>query len=411
MAEPESAEQLRAAAADPQTPLAMLADIAYAHESLRPVIAANPSTYDGLLEWLRELGDPEVTAALDARARGIVDDPEPGVLRITQAPGNDVGSGPIVLSAAEPTVPLPTTPPEPQRVKPRRPAFLSNRFLLVAAGIVVLAIIVIVVAVSAHNAALQAQAAADYKAQQEAADKANAASGTGSSPKSHASPSPTRSALPEPTPTPRPPVANGTGNWEFASSTGYTYTETVTLAPGVQYDSKHPTISMFGTSEKAGLACEIDSSTDLIVPVQWLATATTTKFSTPVTMDLTITAPQDTNVMVEQFFSGNQTSCWSSSFGAVQANGPAGELQVSFNGAMKEGTETWQPLFVIVKNYFSPSYPSGDTDLLAGIVLRPDSSVASDSDQQPYLDTAGDGAAGYVSNGMNLAGQEVVGQS
>lgn len=56
------------AATDPGTPAAVLFDIASNSPELRPLVAANPATYDDLLEWLGKLGDPEVDAALTRRA-------------------------------------------------------------------------------------------------------------------------------------------------------------------------------------------------------------------------------------------------------------------------------------------------------------------------------------------------------
>lgn len=56
-------------AADPSTPLAELAQLAYEHPEVRAVVAANPSAYDDLLRWLGQLGDAGVDAALLTRAR------------------------------------------------------------------------------------------------------------------------------------------------------------------------------------------------------------------------------------------------------------------------------------------------------------------------------------------------------
>jgi hypothetical protein len=63
-----SNDELRRAASDPATPQATLADLAYDHPDLRQAIALNPSTYEGLLEWLGELDDEDLTAALEQRA-------------------------------------------------------------------------------------------------------------------------------------------------------------------------------------------------------------------------------------------------------------------------------------------------------------------------------------------------------
>lgn len=54
-------------AADPSTPLEDLAKLAHEHPELRPIVAANPSTYPDLLAWLRDLGDSAVDAALAER--------------------------------------------------------------------------------------------------------------------------------------------------------------------------------------------------------------------------------------------------------------------------------------------------------------------------------------------------------
>lgn len=54
-------------AADPATPLAELMTIAGARPDLRPIVAANPSTYPDLLRWLAALNDPAVNDALSRR--------------------------------------------------------------------------------------------------------------------------------------------------------------------------------------------------------------------------------------------------------------------------------------------------------------------------------------------------------
>jgi hypothetical protein len=57
--------ELEASSAD--TPLERLAALAYDHAELRPLVAANPSTYPDLIAWLSALGDPAVDSALTAR--------------------------------------------------------------------------------------------------------------------------------------------------------------------------------------------------------------------------------------------------------------------------------------------------------------------------------------------------------
>ncbi|MET4060214.1 hypothetical protein ABIB35_001759 [Arthrobacter sp. UYP6] len=57
-----------AEAANPETPLARLQELAANHPQARPAVAANPSTYPSLLIWLGQLGDPAVDQALRQRA-------------------------------------------------------------------------------------------------------------------------------------------------------------------------------------------------------------------------------------------------------------------------------------------------------------------------------------------------------
>lgn len=60
--------KMREKARDPNTPLTTLQTIAQDYPTLRPSLALNPSTYPDLLNWLRELNDPEINAALSERA-------------------------------------------------------------------------------------------------------------------------------------------------------------------------------------------------------------------------------------------------------------------------------------------------------------------------------------------------------
>ena len=56
-----------AAAQDPSTDAEALRQLAYRYPELRPVVAAHPHAYRGLLDWLHQFNDPQVNAALEAR--------------------------------------------------------------------------------------------------------------------------------------------------------------------------------------------------------------------------------------------------------------------------------------------------------------------------------------------------------
>lgn len=58
---------LARAASDPSTDLEVLRRLAYEYPNLRPAIALNPATYEGLLTWLADLDDEAVNTALRRR--------------------------------------------------------------------------------------------------------------------------------------------------------------------------------------------------------------------------------------------------------------------------------------------------------------------------------------------------------
>lgn len=79
-----------AQAADPATPLQLLADIAAQRPDLRAIVAANPAAYPALLEWLGSLGDPAVDAALRGRAEASPGERSPAAAG--PGGGSDVGT-------------------------------------------------------------------------------------------------------------------------------------------------------------------------------------------------------------------------------------------------------------------------------------------------------------------------------
>ncbi|GAA4829835.1 hypothetical protein [Garicola koreensis] len=70
MTENHDAADLEAMASNPHTDWDVLHWIAENHPELRPAVAANPGTYQELVDALGSLGDPDVDAAIAARHRG-----------------------------------------------------------------------------------------------------------------------------------------------------------------------------------------------------------------------------------------------------------------------------------------------------------------------------------------------------
>ncbi len=355
----------RTRAADPETPLADLAKLAYDHPELRAVVAANPSTYEDLLAWLRDLHDPEVDGALRARPETSAATAAPGPVEATVLA--DMPSTPVVAG---------TTDPMPVVVAWRR----VPRLVKVVAGASIAAVVITAIVASSVTAAAQQrleQAVSDHDERQAEAD-ANAA------------------ALAEPTAAPEP-TANS-ASWSFANKAGYSFTEEMTVGTPVRYDPANPPTHQFADDTVSGTACSL-STTDLVIPIKWLATATTQTFDTSIQMNMSVSPVRsaDYSVMVEQFFSDG-TQC--------KTDNDLSLLTVRFTKPLTTGVGTWQPLFVIVKDYFTPNRPDGDANILAQVALRPMSSIYDNSQSSDWT-FADQASSNKKSLALTLAGATV----
>jgi len=111
-------------AADPSTPAQTLADIAALRPDLRPAVAGNPATYQGLLEWLGALGEPAVDAALAARAAAAAAPAAPAApVPVAPAPATpDAPPAPSWAAAQEPApAPYGQPPAQPYGQPPAQP--------------------------------------------------------------------------------------------------------------------------------------------------------------------------------------------------------------------------------------------------------------------------------------------------
>jgi len=104
------------AVADPTTAAADLAVIVQAHPSLRAAVAAHPNTYPALLDWLDNLGDPTISAAVTAR-RAREESPVPGPL----------ASSPVTMAPDQPSAPVQSqfsmAPQQPQAQPSNQPQY------------------------------------------------------------------------------------------------------------------------------------------------------------------------------------------------------------------------------------------------------------------------------------------------
>ncbi|MCU1578475.1 MAG: hypothetical protein JWP19_679 [Rhodoglobus sp.] len=333
----------RARAANPKTPLADLAALAYEHPELRAVVAANPSTYDDLLAWLRDLDEPEVDRALSARSSA------PVAAAAAVADSTELSRVPSTPVAATTTEPMPVV------VAWRK---IPRLVKLVSASGIAVVVIVAIVAGSLTAAAQQRleQAVTDHDELQAEADAGAAAAA-------------------EPTVAPAPVASSAA--WNFANAAGYSFREDITVGTPVRFDADNPPQHQFTSDTIAGTACSL-ANTDLVIPIKWLTSATTKTFDTSIEMDMVVSPAQSTDysVMVEQFFSDG-TQC--------KADNDLSRVAVRFTNPLGPGVGGWQPLFVVIKDYFSPNRPDGDPGILSQITLRPISSMYDNSQSGDWV--------------------------
>jgi len=407
MSEEMDAAERQRAASDPSTPAATLADLAYDYPDLRAAIAGNAATYEGLLEWLGELDDPAVNAALTLRSRGVL--------------------------PATPSERLAPIAEEPAATGVRWPAFLTRRFVAVLGGIVALLIVAIIVVSSVHNATDAALASADSKAQRAAADRASAAadkaSAANGSKSSHSASTAASTPTPTPTQAPHPasnsPIAQNV--WRFANQDKYSYSETIQVwapLPHAKVGVSHPGNS----AVTLGSTCSYNPNTDLVIPASIGAIATTpnfktsleanalfvngsslgaiasgnTSYSKPYAGPGTPPADGDNRVSVfESFTSGPVCKDYSST--NIWGYGHAASFGVNF-GQANNGQGGTSDMFIIVRNYFSPATPNGDSALLDWITIRPMFSGSAGTSGQ-FVDVDSNDLGAYSGVGMTLSGQ------
>lgn len=114
-----SKEQLEAI--NPDTPLARLQTIAQDAPEMRPVLALNPSTYPDLLDWLGELQDTQVNAALAKRAELVQRGELENYVTEYMASAKPVSKPPVHPEPQVSPPSKPATDPQPKTSQPKEP--------------------------------------------------------------------------------------------------------------------------------------------------------------------------------------------------------------------------------------------------------------------------------------------------
>jgi len=187
------------------------------------------------------------------------------------------------------------------------------------------------------------------------------------------------------TPTPSPSAANQYVSssyahvWTFSESGVGGYTATGTLRIG---DPQHFTAGLTNGTTTVGVACQVDETTDAVVPAQLMLMNTTTSFPMSVGVSIGGLGPFGNGESLEwegHYTSGNDCSS-SASFGLSSNDPLQPQHSISVNG------------FFVLHNYYTPDHPGGDEVAWAAAQLTVSKQQVAHDDKLTLVGFAGPGS-------------------
>jgi len=162
--------------------------------------------------------------------------------------------------------------------------------------------------------------------------------------------------------------------WDTTSKLGYQEHLVLGVLPVAKgKDIVHPNDDKF----TAGSACGFDSSKDAAIPLLLFVRNSTKTESQAMgakfLLDVVNVASLSTNAYLETRFSDGPVCSQ-----AASVYGSNATVAMKFTDVTKAGASVQSAIFVIVKNYFSPRYPTGAASELASYRLRSDAQVNTD---------------------------------
>lgn len=139
--------------------------------------------------------------------------------------------------------------------------------------------------------------------------------------------------------------------WTLTDSNGYTFTAAI--------DVSAPTTSGTFRDTEIGAACSFDPSTDIAVPVKMTVTATTEGFDTSIAAVINLRqygSSQPHEVEIEAYYSAGP-ECKTQSYGNLTDS-------VQWPDPFAKGSSGAHQFVVIIRDWKTPSTPSGDTAFL-----------------------------------------------
>lgn len=171
--------------------------------------------------------------------------------------------------------------------------------------------------------------------------------------------------------------------------------------------------------------CSVDPQFDVVIPAYWVAKATTLGFNTPISMRAIFAsegtgnltngeytgrgvAPYrgDSRLSVAQNFS-DSPKCSTFSSTDIWGYGASNGFGVEWSDTFSFGRSAYHSFFIVVKNYYSPATPQGDSALLDFIMFRPLFGGDNGDAAMVYGDVDGASLGIYSNRGITLNGKVI----
>lgn len=343
-------------AADPALDPAVMYDIAASRPDLHPALLANPALYPELRQWLDDYR--RQNAANSTAVHGVS-----SIQTGTHSAGPVRARTSIFSEAASLEGPVHRS----RKKKPQEESSGAKR-ALVALGVMV-GIVGTIYLISLWN---DRQDSTDESFVEPTSDTSE-----------------TWMAEAEPTPTADEGAVKFSDSghvWSFSSQKGYSYDLQIEMGEPIRYSNESADLYGWtyqdGTEMVVGAICDIDPETDGIVPMRRTAIPTTEGYDTRVNTTLIIQlapaeyvgsgiapAAGDHRINVESYYSKSADCDWFSSHNSMRGGDSTFGSSLAY--ALAKGRKQISYSSIIIKDYFTPTTPEGDTALLDAIMITP----------------------------------------
>lgn len=239
-----------------------------------------------------------------------------------------------------------------------------------------------------------------------------------------------------PSPTPAPttaaavtgPLTTADHVWHYTNQNGYGYDLSIAMGAAEHYV---PGMVLSDAQDrKIGSSCSIDPRTDAVIPVRLTVTATTSQFDTTVSVRTILTAVSsasstskvdyhgagtapkrdDDRVSVEKYYAGGPECAQMSSVNTWGSGQPKA-ITVKWEKPLSPGDSISHRFVIVIKDYYSPATPEGDSAYLEAVGLRPMMGGDMSDQANVYSEPKDELDGRYSRTVLSLSGQVVTNPS